>query len=165
VADRQVALPCGRPRRDPTPGTPLSQAAVDGSPAQDFSFEDAGDWLMRIRSQAGNLYLSIDESSPGLAVRQDVAYRPAAGGAGPRPALQRFKITPVGISHLTHDHYVISNEAYPDLQLQPATATAPGSPVVLGPRHPGSGGSAHRLADQQPPPPLTPTGVLSEVRE
>jgi phospholipase C len=117
---------------DPAPGTPLSQDAVDGSAAQDFSFEDAGDGFVRIRSQAGNFYLSVDESSADLAVRQDVRYPPAAGGAGPRPALQRFKITPVGISHLTHDHYVISSEAHPDLELQPAAATSPGSPIVLG---------------------------------
>jgi len=119
---------------DPAPGTPLSQAAVDGSPAQDFSFEDAGDGFVRIRSHAGNFYLSVDESNADLAVRQDAAYPPAAGGAGPRPALQRFKVTPVGISQVTHDHYVISSEAYPDLQLQPAAATSPGSPIVLGPR-------------------------------
>jgi phospholipase C len=119
---------------DPAPGTPLSQAAVDGSPAQDFSFEDAGDGFVLIRSHAGNFYLSVDESNAELAVRQDAAYPPAAGGVGPRPALQRFKVTPVGISQVTHDHYVISSEAYPDLQLQPAAATSPGSPIVLGPR-------------------------------
>ena len=130
LASQQMLTATG----DPAPGMPLSQAAVDGSPAQDFSFEDAGDGFVRIRSHAGNFYLSVDESNADLAVRQDAAYPPAAGGAGPRPALQRFKVTPIGISQVTHDHYVISSEAYPDLQLQPAAATSPGSPIVLGPR-------------------------------
>jgi phospholipase C len=118
----------------PTPGTPLSQAAVDGSPSQAFSFEDADDGFVRIRSHTGNLYFSVDESNADLTVRQDIAYPPVAGNTGARPALQRFKITRVGISHLTQDHYVISSEAYPDLELQPATPTAPGSPIVLGQR-------------------------------
>jgi hypothetical protein len=109
---------------------------------------------VRIRSHAGNFYLSVDESGADLAVRQDLPYAPAADGIGPRLALQRFKVTPVGISQLTHDHYVISNEAYPDLELQPAAATAPSSPIVLGQRGaPGQAGPPTAWRVSRPPPP------------
>ena len=150
LASQQMLTVAG----DPAPGTPLSQTPVDGSPPQDFSFEDASDGFVRIRSHAGNFYLSVDESGADLAVRQDLPYAPAAGGTGPRPALQRFKVTPVGISQLTHDHYVISNEAYPDLELQPAAATAPSSPIVLGQRGaPGQAGPPTAWRVSRPPPP------------
>jgi phospholipase C len=118
---------------DPAPGTPLKGAAPDGSPAQDFSFEDAGDGFVRVRSHISHLYLSVDESGPDLAVRQDVAYPPAPGGTGPRPALQRFRVVHTGINQLLK-RYVVVSEAYPDLEVQVADPTVPGSAVVLGPR-------------------------------
>jgi hypothetical protein len=125
---------------NPAPGTPLCQAPADGSPAQDFSFEDAGDGFFYIRTQITNLYLSVAEpASPSSApaLRQDTKYPPTAGGdTGLRPALQRFKLIPVGISQFTRDHYVISSEAYPDLEMQVADPAANDSPVVLGPPSP-----------------------------
>jgi hypothetical protein len=133
---------------DPTPGTALMQAAADGSPAQDFSFEDAGDGWVRLRTHAGNLYVTVDESPdpgvpPVLPIRQHRLYPPTAADIGPRPQLQRFKLERVGISALTHDHYVVSSEAYPDLQLQVLDPANPASAVVLGPRAwPGQSGPA-----------------------
>jgi hypothetical protein len=113
----------------------------DDSPAQDFSFEDAGDGYVRLRSHVGNRYVTVvnphsDLVPPSLLL--DVRYG-ATGGRD--PALQRFRFTSVGISHLTHNHYVVSSEARPDLQMQ-SQRPEPGAPVILGPPgRPGQSGS------------------------
>lgn len=49
----------------------------------------------------------------------------------PRPELQHWKLSPVGITVLDRDLYVVSNQAYPNLFLQPATPGQSGSPVEL----------------------------------
>ena len=70
--------------------------------------------------------------APQLAIIQDRKYAPPRTAVGVRPALQKWKLSPVGITILDRDLYVISNEAYPSLFLQPAVATQSGSAVVLG---------------------------------
>lgn len=113
----------------------------DGSPAQDFSFEDAGDGYVRLRSHVGNRYATVINPNSGLvspSLELDVRYD-ATGGRD--PALQRFRFASVGISHLTHNHYVVSSEARPDLQMQ-AARPEPNSPVILGkPGRPEQSGS------------------------
>ncbi len=116
-------------------------ADPDGSPAQDFSFEDAGNGYVRLRSHVGNRYVTVINPHSGLvppSLALDVRYD-ATGGRD--PALQRFRFVSVGISHLTHNHYVVSSEARPDLQVQ-AAQPEPNSPVILGPPgRPGQSGS------------------------
>ena len=49
---------------------------------------------------------------------------------------------------------LVANEAYPDLELQPAAATAPSSPIVLGQRGaPGQAGPPTAWRVSRPPPP------------
>jgi hypothetical protein len=81
-------------------------ADQDDSPAQDFSFEDAGDGYVRLRSHVGHRYVTVINPHSGLAppsLALDVRYYATGGRA---PALQRFRFVSVGISHLTHNHYV-----------------------------------------------------------
>ena len=152
------------------PGTALLQLPRDGKIAQDFSFEDAGNGFVYIRSHVSNLYVTVqapdvvtgtaatpapvadlaagnvttdagtpdgspvDSSPAGPAIIQDRKYAPThvvVVGAK-RPELQKWKLSPVGITVLDRDLYVISNQAYPNLLLQPAEPSQPGSPAVMG---------------------------------
>jgi hypothetical protein len=45
---------------NPAPGTPVWQFGANGTVAQAFSFEDAGDGLVYIRSNVSNLYLTVN---------------------------------------------------------------------------------------------------------
>jgi hypothetical protein len=163
------------------PGTELLQLPRDGTIAQDFSFEDAGNGFVYIRSHVSNLYVTVrapdvvtggttttsatvalasgdattsagaheappaDSTSPGPGIVQDFKYAPThviAVGTK-RPELQKWKLSPVGHTVLDRDLYVISNQAYPNLQLQPAEPSQPGSPTVLGDA--GGSGGVHRV--------------------
>jgi hypothetical protein len=69
---------------------------------------------------------------PGLI--QDVKYPPSQViviGAR-RPELQKWKLSSVSVSILDRNLYVISNQAYPDMLLQPANSSQSQSPIVLG---------------------------------
>jgi Phosphoesterase family/Ricin-type beta-trefoil lectin domain-like len=196
------------PGANPAAGTALVQEASEstadqpnsgGTPDQDFSFEDAGDGYVYIRSHVSNLYLSVHTSEvtssggglnltearavtpeaappggaqgpaahlnqPGTGVTSvetgsgEVASAPVTGsepastqGPGiiqdhkyaesrfvgvlgrPGPADQRWKLSPVGITVLDRDLFLIECEAFPGMALQPADPAQPGSPIVLGP--------------------------------
>jgi hypothetical protein len=101
-------------------GAVLWQAPDDGSVVvPDFSFEDAGNALVYIRSHVGNRYVtaqaldsvvtSVTKESPGA----------------------KWKLSPTGISVLDRNPFVISNQAYPTKVLQPSNRKSE-SPVVLG---------------------------------
>lgn len=51
----------------------------------------------------------------------------------PGPADQRWKLSPVGITVLDRDQFLIESEAFPGMALQPADPSQSGSPIVLGP--------------------------------
>jgi Ricin-type beta-trefoil lectin domain-like len=142
---------------DHAPGTILWQQppSNDATIAQDFSFEDAGGGFVYIRSHVSNLYVTVkppervatgeqmenqgsgfpaaaESEPPGLI--QDIKYPPGhvVVPGIPRSELQRWKFSPAGISISDRDLYVISNQAYPHIVLQPADPGQPGAPVILG---------------------------------
>ena len=150
------------------PGTQLLQSPRDETIAQDFSFEDAGNGFVYIRSHVSNLYVTVrapdvvtaatasagapvapsaDSTPPGPGIIQDLKYAPThvivIVVGTKRPELQKWKLSPVGITVLDRNMYVISNEAYPNLFLQPAEPSQPGSPLVLGDA--GGSGGVHRV--------------------
>jgi phospholipase C len=140
--------------------TPLWQLAADGSSAQDFAFEDAGNGFVYIRSTVGNLYVTVDGAhtpqltpraaaavpgraaaagpgagTPGLI--QDVKYAAPRAGAGavagaPNPALQKWKLTPVDAAPEHRGLFLISSQAFPGKVLQPARPAQAQSALVLG---------------------------------
>ena len=141
---------------NPAPGTPLWQYPANQTVAQDFSFEDAGDGFVYIRSHVSNLYVTVHEpgdvvktagaagaggaavaaSPQGPSLIQDVKYVAGRIPIGvvpgrPRPELQKWKLTPAGVSVLDRSLFVI-NEAYPGRLLQPANPTQSGAIIVLG---------------------------------
>lgn len=126
-------------------GTMLWQFPANGTVAQDFSFEDAGDGFVYIRSYVSNLYVTVQipdpvvtvggspATAPELRLIEDAKYAPSDLELPERgPALQRWKLTPASITVLDRDLYVISNEAHPGLVLQPTDPTQAEAPVVLG---------------------------------
>ena len=103
---------------DPEPGAVLWQAPAEDTVVQDFSFEDAGQGFVYIRSHVRNDYVaaaSVDS------VRTVVV----SSSAG-----TQWKLSPVGITVLDRDLFVISNRDHPDLLLQPSRRAAE-SAVVL----------------------------------
>jgi phospholipase C len=141
---------------DRAPGTAFLQSPppTTATVAQDLSFEDAGDGLVYIRSHVSNLYLTAQGQD---AIVQDRRYVPPDA----EPERQRWRLSPVGITVLDRDLYVISNEAYPGLLLQPGNPSQPGSLLALGDA--GESGGVHR----QPPntwrvsSPCLPNGSIS----
>ncbi len=135
------------------PGAAVWQLASDGTPGQDFAFEQSGDSVY-IRSRASNLYLSVDRpatavpppSPPGPdptppGVIESVRYLPARSSAkapssaGPLPALQddarqKWVLRPVSVAGSADDLFVIESVALPGALLQPLDPSGPG-PVVL----------------------------------
>jgi len=119
---------------NPAPGAQVWQLPTDGSTAQDFSFEDAGDGFFRIRSHVSGLYLTQHGS-----VIQDVKFVPGTtsadtGSAGtvvplPEIARQHWSLQPIG-SDVGPDLFVIRNRGAAGMVLRPADPTQPG-PVVL----------------------------------
>jgi phospholipase C len=106
------------------PGTILVPSdKKDGAVEQDFSFEDAGDGFVYIRTLCGNFYVTVDvpplvvmgagaaADSSHFAIKQDVKYKP-----GPietvnnrLPGYQKWKLTSASISILKRDFFVITN--------------------------------------------------------
>jgi phospholipase C len=144
----------------PAPGAPLWQLPGDGTAAQDFSFEDAGNGFWYIRSHVSNLYLTVQvpttlatgsagpAAKPGVAgpvpvpvlippaVIQDVKAAPgsiatAATTDLPAVARQKWLLRPVS-STVGPDLFLVESEAAPSLVLMPADFTQAG-PVVLHP--------------------------------
>jgi phospholipase C len=133
----------------PAPGAPLWQLPGDGTAAQDFSFEDAGNGFWYIRSHVSNLYLTVQvrttlaTGSAGPvpvpqpippAVIQDVKAAPgsiatAATTDLPAVARQKWLLRPVS-STVGPDLFLVESEAAPGLVLMPADSTQAG-PVVL----------------------------------
>lgn len=129
-------------------GTALGQFTANATPAQDFSFEDAGGGFVYIRSLVSNLYVTAHQVASGnlpnrpaaaaaslIGIVQDVKYGPPkfpVPGVISPPTLQRWMLTAIGITTLDANVFVIHNEAYPQLVLLPATPSQPGSLVGLG---------------------------------
>ena len=123
-------------------GVAVWQYTPNGTDAQHFRFEDAGDGFVYIRTLAG-LYLTAElvaEGSDGqvpIEVRQDrkVGHGPLA--VTQNADRQRWKVTVSSVVALNSDDHTISCAAYPGKVLQPADgSTASGVAVVLG--EPGS---------------------------
>ena len=102
----------------PDPGAVLWQFPVDGTVVQDFSFEDAGDGFVYIRSHVSNLYVA--------AVAQDSVLT-SATTASPGA---KWKLSRTSIEAFDRNLFEISNQAYQNMVLLPANR-ASGSPVVL----------------------------------
>ena len=121
---------------NPAAGTPLWQYPANGTVAQDFSFEDAGDGLVYIRSHVSNLYLTVNDLTSPPGVIQDIKYT----GLGPnnaiagarRQELQKWRLTSTGISIPGRDLFLIESEAFPGQALQPAAPGQAQSLLVLG---------------------------------
>ncbi len=114
-----------------TPGTILWQFNPNGTIAQQFSFEDAGDGYYYIRTHTGSLYVTADDS---LGVKQDVKY-PTDGSAtaANKPNRQRWKLTSNSITVQDRTSFTIWNAAFPGKVLQPSGGSNnSGIPVVLG---------------------------------
>jgi hypothetical protein len=130
----------------PAAGTPLWQFAANGTVAQDFSFEDAGDGLAYIRSHVSNLYLTVNEpGSPPLGVIQDVKYPFEGGSSGAhRQARQKWRLTNPSVAVQERHTFVIESDAFPGRVLQPAAPDQAQSLLVLA--HAGATTGIHALA-------------------
>jgi hypothetical protein len=153
---------------NPARGVSLWQFAANGTVAQDFSFEDAGDGWVYLRSHVSNLYVTAGAYGPivnssgsiqatagqppaskaapaGPGVFQDLKYaapRTTLTTLSPRPEQQKWRFAQAGIAVMDRELFVVSNEAYPGLVLQPANLMQPESVSILGPP-PASSGLLH----------------------
>jgi hypothetical protein len=137
------------------PGTILWQFDANNGLAQQFSFEDAGDGYWYIRTHAGSLYLTADDS---LGVKQDTKY-PTDGTAAAtnNPDRQRWKFTSAG-PVVDRTTFAISNAAFAGKVLQPTgNSASSGVPVVLGEPQP-SGAIPHTPNPWKITSPLLPGG-------
>jgi hypothetical protein len=103
---------------DPEPGAVLWQAPAEDSVVQDFSFEDAGNGFVYIRSHVRNDYVAA-------ASADSVRTVPVTSAPG-----TLWKLGAIGITVLDRDLFLISSRDYPDLVLQPAKRASE-SAVVL----------------------------------
>jgi phospholipase C len=126
------------PGASTTAGTDLWQFTPNGTDAQSFRFEDAGDGFVAIRTLAG-LYVTAD-APPGaptgagatVRIKQDLKYPPGSTGAR-NPDLQRWKFASSAITVVNPTDYTISCAAVPGKTLQPLNGAATsGTAVVLG---------------------------------
>jgi len=118
-------------------GTELWQFSPNGTDAQNFRFEDAGNGFVYMRTLAG-LYVTVNALSgiptasgatPGI--KQDVKYAPGSVGSQ-NPDLQRWRFASSAVSALNPTNYTISCAAVPGKVLQPVNgSTASGISVVL----------------------------------
>jgi Phosphoesterase family/Ricin-type beta-trefoil lectin domain-like len=134
ASNLMLAVPPG----NHAPGTALVQSTKNGAAEQEFCFEDAGGGFVYLRSRPDNLYLTAEPKGVGGAsptVFQDVKYGTEPGTPPQqRPELQRWLVTHVGPPTIQAEHdYVVSNQAHPNLHLQPITPGQAESAVVLGP--------------------------------
>jgi hypothetical protein len=105
------------------PGTILWQFDANDTVAQQFSFEDAGDGFVFIRTHTGNLYLTAD---PSLAVNQQPK-NPASLN------FQKWRLTTNSITFPARNNFTISNAAVVGKVLQPSGNNLnSGVAVVLG---------------------------------
>ena len=121
------------------PGTILLQDDPQGTVAQQFSFEDAGNGYFYIRTHTGSLYLTVDVPPPGsgtpqsYSVKQDVKY--TAGGAdGNNPNYQIWSLLIFEPSEypFTVQTVDIGCPAFKDWGLQPLGGSLQsGTPIVL----------------------------------
>ncbi|HXO40833.1 MAG TPA: alkaline phosphatase family protein [Thermoanaerobaculia bacterium] len=106
------------------PGTILWHFDANDTVAQQFSFEDAGDGCVFIRTHTGNLYLTAD---PSLAVKQQPKNSTGLD-------FQRWRLSPSSISVAGRNNFTISNAAIGEKVLQPSgNSLSSGVAVVLGP--------------------------------
>lgn len=126
------------------PGTHLWQWDKNGTVAQDFSFEEAGDGFFYIRTNCGNLYVTVEvpdgvvlnekaaATATNFAIKQDVKYKASIVVNNRfRPEYQKWKPTSNSISVLQRDFFVVSNAFFPNKVLKCVDATTGGA-VVLG---------------------------------
>ena len=130
-----------------TAGSTLCQSDKSDVDTQNFSFEDAGDGFVYIRTHPANLYVtvvrqddaltdgSVTTGTDPISIKQDVKYQPVgliATGSKVNPALQKWKVTAAAGSVLNPENmFVISNALLSNKALQPVNNTA-GVAVVLG---------------------------------
>ena len=121
---------------NPAAGTPLWQFPVNGTVAQDFSFEDAGDGLVYIRSHVSNLYLTVNHLTSPPGVTQEIKYAGPGGNnaisGAHRQELQQWRLTSTAISITERDLFQIESHAFPGRALQPAAPSQAESLLVLG---------------------------------
>jgi phospholipase C len=122
--------------------TELWQYSPNGTDAQNFRFEDAGNGFVYIRTLAG-LYVTVNSpsgnapagipTSPGatLGIKQDLKYAPGSQGSQ-NPDLQRWRFASTAVTVLDRANYTISCAAIPGKVLQPVNGgAASGIAVVL----------------------------------
>ena len=135
------------PGVQPGPGAILVQSDKDNTDAQRFSFEDAGNGFVYIRTHCGNLYVTVDipsevittggpaSTAQGLSIKQDLKYKlghtVVTTVSKFNPDLQKWKLAPAGITALQRNQFIISNAFFADKVLQPANVAQSGSLVVL----------------------------------
>ncbi len=113
-----------------TPGTQLWQYDINNTESQNFSFEDAGDGFFYVRSHRGNLYLTVDVSSPialpgggslTYRIKQDVKYKASTGHIidSNNPACQKWKFSSGLASIDTNNSFEIISAAFTNLVLKP----------------------------------------------
>jgi phospholipase C len=108
---------------DAAPGTPLWQFGTNGTVAQDFSFEDAGDGYVYIRSNVSNLYLTVNEPRGTLA---GTATAPASAAAPPSPTVGTHRApTAAGNLAATADAKVARPAVAPVRTAGPAPGAGP----------------------------------------
>jgi hypothetical protein len=118
-------------------GTELWQFSPNGTDAQHFRFEDAGDGFVYIRTLAG-LYVTVNAPSgiptgagATLGIKQDLKYAPGSRGSQ-NPDLQRWKFASSAVTVVDPSNYAISCAAVPGKVLQPLDgSTASGIVIVL----------------------------------
>lgn len=111
------------------PGTPVWQYNPNETDAQRFSFEDAGDGHVHIRSHTGNLYLTATSTA---GVVEAVKYTTGSTATTDNPDRQRWFFQSTAITAAARDVFTISNAAFPGMVLQPAgDSTNSGVAVVL----------------------------------
>jgi phospholipase C len=129
-----------------TAGTVLWQWDKNGTNAQDFSFEDAGNGFVYIRTHCGNLYVTVDVPPPVIAgetpaansnfgIKQDVKYKSTLVSTTTNtpfnPAYQKWKLANMSITVLDRDVFVISNAFFTNKVLK-CVDNKTGGVVVLG---------------------------------
>lgn len=141
----------------PAPGAALWQLPVDGTSAQDFAFEDAGNGLWYIRSLVSNLYLTVQAPTasatlggpgpvpqpipPGVSQQPKVVPGTASASTTtattsteptvdlPAVARQKWGLRQVAAT-VGPDLFLIGSESAPGMVLQPADPAQSGAVVL-----------------------------------
>lgn len=96
------------------------QFSPNETDAQSFRFEDAGNGFVYIRSHVSNLYVTAEAPNSVL-----TGTTKASAGA-------KWMLSPISGSVLDRNLFLITNQDYPNVVLQPADPSQFESPVVLG---------------------------------